>query len=144
MANSQQPPSRIQFADTFDNSYITFGDIYAYIENFHHQGNYELEAAKYAYSITQPSSAPGFASAQQLNLFAPGFKGKVMLTTGEFDYALCNGNCTAVYAEKVYEDAYPKAGVIYPYLLPGAGHGINLEKDAKIFYAEITKFLASA
>jgi hypothetical protein len=143
IANKRPPGSSPQFAQSFDNGWLTFGDIYSYLLNFHHQPDYEVEAAQYAYSVTQPVSVTEFFSASGLTVPSPGFKGKVMVTTGKYDTALCDGECDRIYALKIADHIFPAAAQVLPYVHPNAGHGLNFEKNAPEYYTELLKFLAS-
>ncbi|KAF2653300.1 alpha/beta-hydrolase [Lophiostoma macrostomum CBS 122681] len=142
IANMRDSDSAPQFANTFDNGWLSFGDIYAYAESFLHQPDYDVEVAKSSFAITQPFSIADFASTFSANLDVSKFHGKVLLTSGEFDLVLCGGNCTSTFAGGVQEQVW--SGLKEPistYVLPGAGHGANFAKNAGLMFAEIVRFL---
>jgi hypothetical protein len=131
--------SRPQFAETLDTGYLGFGDIFNYVQAFHHQPNYEVAAAEYSFSASQPLAIgeflEGFARPT-----AKGFKGKVLVTSGQFDVLLCNGECESTFAGGVQDSVFPDTKVSL-YVQPGAGHGQNFESNAGALYAKIVSFL---
>lgn len=132
--------NRPQFAETLDTGYISAVDMYSYVLGFLHQPNYEVGAAEYSYKTLQALSVSEFFSLELKN--SPEFKGKVFLTSGEYDSLLCNGDCADTFAKGVQNDAF-KGAELTTYVQPGAGHGQNFEGNAPDLYAEIMKFLAT-
>lgn len=58
-----------------DTGYLNFGDIYAHVNAFFKQPDYEVPAAEYAQSIAQPFAAMEFLSLQTLNRNSSTFEG---------------------------------------------------------------------
>jgi len=76
-----------------------------------------------------------------LVLAAPTFKGKVLVTTGEFDLPVCGGECNSTFANGGQKSVFAGAEVVETYLHPGAGHGVNFAVNATGFYDVLTSFL---
>ena len=131
-----------QFADTYDNGYVAFGDIFRHIQCFFHQPAYDIEAAKFAQSISQPSAGAEVVSILAVNLTAPEYKGKVLITSGQYDLLVCTGNCTASYETGTQKEKFPKANIT-TYVHPDAGHGINLGHNATGFFEHILGYVNS-
>ena len=132
--------ARIPAHSTHDNGYLGFGDIYAHTETFFHPP-YSIPTIEYAQSIAQPLGISELLSLRTLNLPAPEFKGKVLVTSGEFDFVLCGGECKSTYAAGVAQGVFSGAKVVDTYLHPNGGHGVNFANNATGFYGVITTFL---
>jgi hypothetical protein len=68
----------------------------------------------------------------------------VLVTTGEFDFGLCGGDCYPTYAAQKLETVFPESKYIDAFIHPGAAHGVNFAKNATGFYGGITAFLGRA
>ncbi|KAF2799866.1 alpha/beta-hydrolase [Melanomma pulvis-pyrius CBS 109.77] len=132
--------ARIPSHSRLDTGYLAFGDIYAHTETFFHPP-YSIPTIEYAQSISQPFAIVELISLRTLQLSAPAFKGKVLVTTGEFDFLVCGGECKSTYAANGANQVFSGAEVVETYLHPGAGHGINFAANATGFYNVITSFL---
>lgn len=124
-----------------DTGYVMFGDIYAHVNGFLKAPNYDIPTAEYAQSIAQPSAILEFYSGGMLNLNASAFKGPVMVTAGEYDLGNCGGQCYDTYTSGVAENIFKGSKALELYVHPGAGHGINFNKNATGSYESITSFL---
>lgn len=131
--------SRPQFADTLDTGYLGFGDIFAYVQSFLHQPDYEVGAAEYSFRVSQPFAISEFLGGLP-TAKATGFTGGVLVTSGQFDVLACNGDCLSTFAEGVQKDVFPDAK-LSPYVQPRAGHGQNFGTEAGTLYAKIVDFL---
>jgi hypothetical protein len=139
IANSLPAPLRPQFAETLDNGYLGFGDMYAYVEAFLHKPDYEIAAAEYSFSVSQALAISEFAGGFP-SPAATGFKGRVLVTSGQFDLLLCDGDCESTFEDGMQNDVFVDAEVV-AYVQPGAGHGQNFAVNANELYAKITSFL---
>jgi pimeloyl-ACP methyl ester carboxylesterase len=139
IANMLPAASRPQFAETLDTGYLSFGDIFGYIQGFLHQPNYEVAAAEYSFKVSQALAISELLTGT--TSVSPEYKGKVLVTSGQFDALLCNGDCVSTYAYGTQSAVFPNTKV-KTYLQPGSGHGQNFEKNAPELYAEIMKILA--
>jgi hypothetical protein len=106
---------------------------------------FKLEAAEYAQFIVQP-----FAISEWLSLapspsrpIAPWFKGPMYVTTGEFDYAACAGECCSSFAEAEPNLKFisPRSRMLESFMHLGADHGVNLGYNATSFYGGIIDLL---
>ncbi|KAF2261870.1 alpha/beta-hydrolase [Lojkania enalia] len=123
-----------------DTGYLGFGDIYSHVETFFHKPDYAEDVAKYAQDIAQPLAIAEFLSLNTVQPVAPEFKGKVLVTTGEFDIIICSGNCVKTFASRYYKEIFPMADA-EGYVHLGAGHGVNFNYNATGFYKVIGNFL---
>jgi len=60
---------------------------------------------------------------------------------GEFDYALCHGDCRGTYLKEQTENLFPAASHIWPYMQPNTGHALTLAKNASGGYEVIFQYL---
>jgi pimeloyl-ACP methyl ester carboxylesterase len=131
--------SRPQFSETLDNGYLGFADMFSYIQSFLHQPNYETSAAQYSFSVSQALAISEFLEGFPTPV-AKGFKGRVLVTSGQFDELLCNGDCESTYANGRQKDIFVDAKVS-TYVQPNAGHGQNFESNAGDLYAKIVSIV---
>ena len=136
---SKHEPSKFSDLDT---GYLTFVDIISHVNTFFKAPAYELEAAGYAHSISAPFAIAEFLGPQ--SPLALNFEGPVLVTTGEFDFIVCRGECYSTFAEQPLNDIFPKSKLIEAFVQPGAGHGVNFATNATGFYAGISTSLERA
>ena len=142
IANQRPASSAPQFASTFDNGWLSFGDIYNYAETFLHQPDYDVAAAKASFAITQPFSVSDYASTYLANLDVSKFTGKVWLGSGEFDLVVCGGDCNKTYKDGTQDQIWSGVdGGVKTFLLDGAGHGPNFARNHELLFADIVGFL---
>lgn len=63
-----------------------------------------------------------------------------MIISGEFDFAVCGGNCTGVLQHPAME-IFGKAKSFEAVVHPGVGHGINFSFNATGAYSVIMDFV---
>ena len=98
-------------------------------------GGFEPELLDYAFSIRQPTTVGEWVSGGTLNLGpAPGFRGPVQFVVGEFDFAVCKGDCRGTYSEEALKIIYPHVSDLKVYLQDGTGHGLTLHRGANVGY----------
>ena len=97
--------------------------------------------AQYAQSISQPLAIAELLSLGTLPLAAPEYKGKVLVTTGEFDFIVCSGECKSTFNEGAYKGVFNGTKDVEGYVHPGSGHGVNFNANATGFYNVIGEFL---
>jgi hypothetical protein len=139
IANMLPAPLRPQFAETLDNGYLGFGDMYAYVEAFLHRPDYEIAAAEYSFNVSQAVATSEFVGGFPSPV-ATGFKGRVLVTSGQFDLLLCDGDCESTFKDGMQNDVFVDAEVV-AYVQPGSGHGQNFASNADKLYGKITSFL---
>lgn len=123
----------------YDNGYIVFADIYGHIDTFFR--TYERDVAEYADSIVAPLAVSEHASLGFLDLHAPSYRGKVFLTSGENDILGCGGDCKSTFAMGLQGEVWKGVSRFEYYVHPGAGHGVNFNKGAGVFFGKIFGFL---
>ncbi|KAJ4345853.1 uncharacterized protein N0V89_011988 [Didymosphaeria variabile] len=136
------PSSKPQFANTFDDGWLSFVDKFAFTESFLGGEDYEVPAAEYSFKIAQPYSAVDFLSAFAQMTVADKFEGKVLFAPAERDLFFCAGDCKDTYARGVQGRAFPNNNTEV-YFQEGSGHGQNFALNAKDMYGEVVKFVDS-
>ena len=124
-----------------DSGYLMFGDIYAHVETFFHQPDYDVEAAQYAQGISQPAAVGEFLTL--LPNLTPGarFTGKLWIGSGQRDYIICSGNCDVEFAGQGHGNLWKGVEKPRAYVLPNAGHGVNFHLNSPDLFADIVQFL---
>jgi hypothetical protein len=112
--------------------------MYAHISTFLH--NYEKDVAEYANSITQPFSVAEIEALGLVDLPAPGFKGKVLIASGQYDL-LCGGDCYSTFKDGLQKLIWSGATKLEMYVHPGSGHGVNFNRNATGMYEVVVNFL---
>ena len=98
-------------------------------------GGFEPELLEYAFETRQPTTVGEWLPAVNLNLgAAPAFKGPVQFVVGEFDFAVCRGDCKGTYSEETLGLLFPAAKDVNVHLQEGTGHGITYHRGANIGY----------
>ena len=128
-------------AANLESGYLTFGDLYAHVNIFFKAPAYEVDAVRYAHSIVAPFAISEYLSIALSPPQLPAFEGPVLVTTGEFDAAVCVGECYSTYAQQPLKLAFAKSKKVEAYVHLGVGHGINYGKNATGFCREIMGFL---
>lgn len=137
IASTVNPP--LYPSTIYDTGYVIFADIFSHVLTFFR--TYEKDVAEYAHTIAQPLSVAELQSLGTLNLDARLYKGKVFITTGENDLLACGGECKSTYATGTQNTTWMGASALETYVHPGAGHGVNFNRNAPVFYGKIVSFL---
>ncbi|KAF1957297.1 alpha/beta-hydrolase [Byssothecium circinans] len=124
-----------------DSGYLMFGDIYAHVETFFHQPDYTIETAQYAQSITQPGAVGEFLTLFPDFARSAEFTGKLWIGSGQRDYIVCSGNCDVTFAGEGYRGVWKGVREPRPFVLKGAGHGVNFHLNAQDLFKDILGFL---
>jgi pimeloyl-ACP methyl ester carboxylesterase len=132
-----------QFAKTFDDGWLSFGDKYAFTESFLGAEDYDVASAEYAFKITQPYSAVDFLSVFAKMSVADKFQGKLLFAPAERDLFFCGGDCKDTFGRGVQGQAFPllKKTDVSMYVQEASGHGQNFASNAKDMYAAVVKFV---
>jgi pimeloyl-ACP methyl ester carboxylesterase len=132
-----------QFAETFDDGWLSFGDKYAFTESFLGAEDYDVSAAEYAFKIAQPYSAVDFLSVFVQMGVADRFQGKLLFAPAERDLFFCGGDCKDTFARGVQGQAFPllNATDVSLYVQEASGHGQNFASNAKDMYAAVVSFV---
>lgn len=108
-------------------------------------GGFDPKLLEYAFSIRSPVAAPEPGSVFVLlldNPIAPEYSGPVQFLLGEFDFAICRGDCRNTYNTTKVHGMYPKAKAIDIYLQPGTGHGLPFHNGAQIGFQKTFDWLS--
>ncbi|KAJ4320398.1 hypothetical protein N0V84_005892 [Fusarium piperis] len=137
-------------ADKYPAGYVATASTVSVHMNFFAEGNFDPQMLKLAYKTAQPTT-PG----ELLTLAGPmleenSYTGPVFVVTGDRDVPFCGGNCMAtggvdselpslLDTSKKY---FPKASRLNTTVIPGTGHGMNLEYTCGQTYDAILDFLS--
>jgi pimeloyl-ACP methyl ester carboxylesterase len=126
-----------------DTGVLVWTDVFANINTYFKQPNYEVDVAEYTEEIKQPYTV-GETLSLQLGLGvspdAANFTGPVLVVTGEFDFFACAGYCPG-FLEDNLTPLYSGAKTLEIAIHPDSGHSINWNKNATGAFNVITSFL---
>ena len=126
-----------------DTGVLTWVDVFANINTYFKQPNYEVDVVEYTETIKQPYTV-GEALSLQLGLGvvadAANFTGPVLVVTGEYDFFACAGYCPG-FLEENLTPLYSGAKSLEIAIHPDSGHSINYNKNATGAFQVITNFL---
>ncbi|KAI1657951.1 alpha/beta-hydrolase [Daldinia decipiens] len=122
--------------------YITCGDVSAVQSNFFAPDNFDPEILEATYATSAPTAVGELLTIGSLTATNNSFTGPVLVITGERDGAFCGGNCY-VSEPSIPEQtgkSFTNTSSFEAFVVPGAGHGLNLEYTAQATYAKILDF----
>ncbi|KAI0111304.1 alpha/beta-hydrolase [Daldinia grandis] len=122
--------------------YITCGDVSAVQSNFFAPDNFDPEILEATYATSAPTAVGELLTIGSLTTTNNSFTGPVLVITGERDGAFCGGNCY-VSEPSIPEQtgkSFTNTSSFEAFVVPGAGHGLNLEYTAQATYAKILDF----
>ncbi|KAF3062060.1 hypothetical protein GL218_04232 [Daldinia childiae] len=122
--------------------YITCGDVSAVQSNFFGPDNFDPEILEAAYEANAPIAVGELLTIGGLTTMNNSFAGPVFVITGERDDAFCGGNCyvTEPSIPEQTGKSFTNTSHFEAFVVPGAGHGLNLEYTAQATYAKILDF----
>ncbi|KAK3358797.1 hypothetical protein B0T25DRAFT_447371 [Lasiosphaeria hispida] len=125
---AQHDPSR--FA-AYPSGYIVLTGQSDIQKLFFRKDGFEPALLEYAEKIKQPEAVGEYPSSDSA-AFVPAseFKGPVLFMAGEYDYALCGGDCRGQYMEEESRGLFPASPKVEAYLQPGTGHALTLAGNA--------------
>ncbi|KAI0852949.1 alpha/beta-hydrolase [Daldinia vernicosa] len=122
--------------------YITCGDVSAVQTNFFAPDNFDPDILQATYATSAPTAVGELLTIGSLTTTNNSFTGPVLVITGERDGAFCGGNCYV--SEPSIPDqtgnSFTNTTSFEAFVVPGAGHGLNLEYTAQATYAKILDF----
>jgi pimeloyl-ACP methyl ester carboxylesterase len=128
--------------------YLAAGDPSGVQTNFFAPGQFDPAVLTVAYTTGQPVTVGEFLTIGGEAAGVNHFTGPVLVITGERDIPYCGGNCLAT-GEGPYpsipaavKQVFPNASDFEAFVVPSAGHGLNLEYSHPTTYAQILQFLA--
>ncbi|KUJ07790.1 uncharacterized protein LY89DRAFT_765843 [Mollisia scopiformis] len=112
---------------------------------FFKKGHFEQEMLEYAVSIKETGTVGDFVSlGLVLGQPALEFTGPLLFALGEYDYAICNGNCTGFYDLPALKSSlFPNATDLTAHVQPGSGHALTMHTNATGQFQAIFKYLES-
>ncbi|KAI2779036.1 alpha/beta-hydrolase [Daldinia loculata] len=122
--------------------YITCGDVSAVQSNFFAPDNFDPKILEATYATSAPIAVGELLTIGSLTTTNNSFTGPVLVITGERDGAFCGGNCY-VSEPSIPEQtgkSFTNTSSFEAFVVPGAGHGLNLEYTAQATYAKILDF----
>lgn len=143
IASINQP---FRFAD-LPNGYLVSDDTAANQFGFFRFPNFDPKVLVAAEATKQTFTIGEFFTNTMLNGVAKNFTGPVFVIDGENDLPFCQGNCLLPedQAANAVKMVYPAASnSSSSYIVPGAGHGLNLHYAAGNAYQQIFQFISEA
>ncbi|KAH7336531.1 Alpha/Beta hydrolase protein [Rhexocercosporidium sp. MPI-PUGE-AT-0058] len=125
----------------YDNGYLTFIDIFSYINIFYKVPNFDMKAVQYVFDRSWPIAVMEFFSIGALNFAPPGAKAPVLFINGEYDYIMCGGYCPGI-VEPAARSFFPASVGYESYIQPNTGHILNTAPNATGTYQVITNFFS--
>ena len=105
-------------------------------------GGFEPQLLEYAFETRQPTTVGEWLSGGNVNLgVAPAFTGPVQYVLGEYDFAVCRGDCKGTFSEETLNQLFPAAKDVNVYLQMGTGHGLTYHKGANVGYKATMNWL---
>ncbi|KAE9366180.1 alpha/beta-hydrolase [Stipitochalara longipes BDJ] len=124
---------------SYDKGWITFVDIYAYIQLFYKIGSFDFEAAQYALASSWPIGVMEFFTIFSMN-FVSQSTIPVLFFIGSNDMVMCQGDCNGVYTNAV-APLFSKSVGFETYIQPNTGHILTTAYNATGGYEVITDYL---
>ncbi|KAI1102804.1 Alpha/Beta hydrolase protein [Jackrogersella minutella] len=123
--------------------YMASGDVSAVQSNFFSPGNFDPVVLQAAYATGQPVAIGELMTLGSATVMNNTFGGPVMVITGDRDVVFCGGNCQATKPPipAMSKQYFTNANNFQAVVVPGAGHGLNLEYSAPSTYTSILDFL---
>jgi pimeloyl-ACP methyl ester carboxylesterase len=134
---------------TYEAGYFAVGNQAALHTNFLAPGQYDPDMVAYAYANGHPASMGELLTIGGAMYGVSDFSGPVMVVTGERDLPFCGGDCYATGDSSIHSipDAarqfFPKAKDVNITIVPGGGHGLNMEYGHETTYRAMNDFLGT-
>ncbi|KAG4439338.1 hypothetical protein IFR05_005150 [Cadophora sp. M221] len=125
---------------SYDNGYLTFVDIFSYINIFYKVPNFDMATVQYVFGRSWPIAVMEFFSIGALNLASPGVKAPVLFINGEYDYIMCGCYCPGI-VEPAARSFFPASVKYESYIQPNTGHILNTAPNATGTYQVIINLL---
>lgn len=133
----------------YPHGYLAAGDVSAVQTNFFSPGMFDPAILQLAYMTGQPVTEGEILTLAGATAKPNTFAGPVLVVTGGRDLPYCGGDCLATgnpalasipAASKMY---FPNAAAFEAFIVPNAGHGLNLEYSHPLTYTTILNFFES-
>jgi pimeloyl-ACP methyl ester carboxylesterase len=135
-------------APTYPAGYFAAGSLAGVQTNFFASGQFDSAMLDYAYATGQPVSQGELLSISGAAAGTSAFSGPVLVITGERDLPFCGGDCLATGNGQAsipssLKNSMPNASVEVV-IVPGTGHGLNMEYSHQETYKTMLDFLDAA
>jgi len=128
--------------------YLASSDQSAVQTDFFAPGMFDPAILTLAYQTSQPVSlAELLTTGGEAGGIATHLTGPVLVITGGRDLPYCGGNCLATGNPSLpsipaaVQQSFPNTSKFGAFVVPGAGHGLNLEYSKDTTYQHISQFL---
>ena len=127
--------------------YLAAGDPSGVQTNFFAPGQFDPAILTLAYMTGQPVTIGELLTIEGEAAGVNTFAGPVLVITGERDIPYCGGDCLATgnpalaSIPAASQQFLPNAAPFEAFIVPGAGHGLNLEYSHETTYQHINQFL---
>ncbi|OCT52015.1 hypothetical protein CLCR_08711 [Cladophialophora carrionii] len=134
----------------YEPGYLAAGNQAALHTNFLGPGQYDPDIVAYAYANGQPAAIGALLTIGSAMYGVSAFPGPVMVITGERDLPFCGGNCYATGDSNhpnipdMARQFLPNARDVNVTIVPGGGHGLNMEYGHETVYRAMNDFLGSS
>ncbi|KAL3481696.1 hypothetical protein BJX99DRAFT_243412 [Aspergillus californicus] len=110
---------------------------------FFKKGFFEPEMLEYAETIKETGTVGEFVSlGGLLGGSAEGYTGALLFALGEYDFAVCAGNCTESYdLDAIKANVFPNATDVDVHIQPGSGHALTMHSNATGHFEAIFGYL---
>ncbi|KAL4799712.1 Alpha/Beta hydrolase protein [Aspergillus venezuelensis] len=123
--------------------YLVQGSLTALQQIFFKKGYFDEALLKYAEGIKETGTVGEFVSlATALGSPATEYKGPLLFALGEYDFGVCQGNCTGAYdLDALRNETFPAARDVDVHIQPGSGHALTMHSNATGHYRAIFEYL---
>lgn len=127
--------------------YLAAGSPSGVQTNFFSPGQFDPAALDLAFRTGQPVTVGELLTIGSAAAGVSQFSGPVLVITGARDVPFCGGNCLATGDPSVasipagVQKYLPAASPYETFIVPGAGHGLNLEYSHETTYQHVGQFL---
>ncbi|KAL6250998.1 hypothetical protein RBB50_001206 [Rhinocladiella similis] len=134
-------------AKEYEAGYLAAADASAVHTNFFAPGQFDPEMLDFALATGQPVSLGELLTIGSAAAGISSFTGPVLVITGERDMPFCGGNCLPPTANgsldlvAAVQEVFPGTKHFDAFVVPDAGHGLNLEYSHETTYQYISNFL---
>ncbi|KAK1817873.1 hypothetical protein LTR12_007744 [Friedmanniomyces endolithicus] len=132
----------ISTLSAYPNGYLASADASAVQVNFFSPGDFDPAILTLATKIGQPVTVGELLTFGGETGSVNHFAGPVIIVTGERDTPYCGGNCYAL-SPSIPQLAFktiPNAKNPQAFIVPGAGHGLNLEYTHPVTYSTVNNY----
>ncbi|KAH6660276.1 Alpha/Beta hydrolase protein [Truncatella angustata] len=126
----------------YDDGYLAAGDETGVQINFFAPGQFDPAILEVAFNTGKPVTVGELLTIAGPASVENAYPGPVLVVTGERDILFCGGNCTSSDPSipAMVEEFFTNASSFDAFIIPGAGHGLNLEYTWPVTYKTMLDF----